>query len=69
MNSEKPQDKTESKTAESQNISAEESETEKTEEGEKLDVPFTDYEGYTFNALTGDNVPYNWRELTVEEIT
>lgn len=67
--SEKPQDKTESKTAESQNISAEESETEETEEGEKLDVPFTDYEGYTFNALTGDNVTYNWRELTVEEIT
>lgn len=67
--SESPQDKTESKTAESQNISAEESETEKTEEGEKLDVPFTDYEGYTFNALTGDNVTYNWRELTVEEIT
>ena len=40
--SEKPQDKTENKTAESQNISAEESETAETEEGEKLDVPFTD---------------------------
>ncbi len=43
--------------------------TETEEPGEKLEIPFTDYEGYTFTALTADNQTYNHRELTVEELT
>lgn len=49
--------------------SSDESDTETEEAGETLDIPFSNYDGYTFTALTGDNVTYNWRELTVEEIT
>ncbi len=45
-----------------------ESETE-AEPTEKLDIPFTDYNGYTFTALTADNQTYNHRELTVEDLT
>ena len=71
--SEKAQDNTE-KSTETVNdmvVSAEaDADTaEETEETETIDIPYTDYNGYTFNALTGDNVTYNWRELTVEELT
>jgi len=35
---------------------------------EPLEIPFTNYNGYTFTALNGDNQTWNMRELVVEEI-
>ncbi len=71
--SEKSQDNTDkavSETGGTVSVSADtKTETEETAETESIDIPFTDYDGYVFNALTGDNVTYNWRELTVEELT
>ena len=36
---------------------------------EPLEIPFTNYDGYTFTALNGDNQTWNMRELVVEEMT
>ncbi len=36
---------------------------------EKLDIPFTQYNGYTFTSLNADNQTYNYRELVVEDLT
>lgn len=59
----------ENKVADAEEIVESEVESEEAASEDTLDVPFTNYEGDTFTALTGDNVTYNWRELTVEEIT
>ena len=35
---------------------------------EPLEIPYTNYNGYTFTALNGDNQTWNRRELVVEEL-
>lgn len=72
--SEKAQNDAEESSAEIETVAdiSSESETlitEETEESETLDVPFTDYDGYVFNALTGIIDSVNWREITVDELT
>lgn len=40
-----------------------------TETTEPLEIPMTNYNGHTFNFLTGANVAYNYAQICVEELT